>query len=77
VAGAFLHWRKNRRAPAKALFRLARTNLSHYPDTHLQLHTLALLQRIEQWIEQLENDSDDGGIRLISPQPILSLERAV
>src|SRR5204862_6359480 len=36
LAGAFVHLQKGRLRPASALFKLARSNLSKYPEGHLR-----------------------------------------
>ncbi len=54
LAGAFVHLQKNRLAPAAALFRLARENLSGYPETHDRLDLPSVRRLIEQWLGKLE-----------------------
>ena len=53
LAGAFVHVQKQRPGPAAALLRLARDNLSHYPQVH---HRLALREvncLIECWLGRI------------------------
>jgi predicted metal-dependent hydrolase len=54
LAGAFVHWQKNRPGPAAALFELARTNLRKYPATHERLNVKAVLVMIEERLRQLK-----------------------
>jgi predicted metal-dependent hydrolase len=53
LAGAFVHWQKNRPGPAAALFALARTNLQKYPATHEGLHVNSVLATINEWQQQV------------------------
>jgi predicted metal-dependent hydrolase len=54
LAGAFVHWQKNRPGPAAALFELARTNLRKYPATHESLRVKAVLVMTDEWLRQLK-----------------------
>jgi hypothetical protein len=61
-AGAFVHLQKHsaryrRLRPAAALFRLARTNLQHYPALHQGLDLQRLVGIAEEWIAQIEADN--------------------
>ena len=58
-AGAFVHMQKHtaerpRLKPAAALLKLARTNLSGYPETFYDLDVAQLLGTIERWLRDLE-----------------------
>jgi len=53
LAGAFVHWQKNRAGPAAALFGLAQANLGKYPRTHQGLDVQAVLALILDWLRQL------------------------
>ena len=53
VAGAFVHWQKNRPGPTAALFRLAQANLRKYPRTHQGLDVNAVLALIDDGLRQL------------------------
>ena len=53
LAGAFVHWQKNRPGPAVALFELARTNLRKYPAPHEGLNVKGVLAMIEDGLRQL------------------------
>lgn len=55
LAGAFVHVQKDRLAPARALLRLAQTNLGKYPALHEKLDLAALSSSIEGWSRQLES----------------------
>ena len=57
VAGAFVHWEKNRPGPTVALFTLARANLQKYPATHDGLDVKAVLAMIDEWLRQLKTAS--------------------
>jgi predicted metal-dependent hydrolase len=60
LAGAFVHWQKNRPGPAAALFELARTNLRKYPAIHERLNVKAVLVLTDDWLRQLK--AADPGI---------------
>jgi len=53
LAGACVHWQKNRPGPAVALFGLARANLNKYPATHEGLNVKGVLAMIEDALPQL------------------------
>jgi predicted metal-dependent hydrolase len=53
LAGAFVHWQKNRPGPARALFQLAQTNLRKYPATHERLSVKNVLVMTDEWLRQL------------------------
>jgi predicted metal-dependent hydrolase len=55
LAGAFVHLQKNRLRPSAALFKLARTNISKYPEMHEALDVRSVLRLIEDWLGQLES----------------------
>jgi len=57
LAGAFVHLQKNRLGPGASLLKLAQTNLARYPATHRRLDTARLLQRIAEWLRQLDGSS--------------------
>jgi predicted metal-dependent hydrolase len=73
LAGAFVHLQKQRLRPAAALFRLAERNLAEYPPRHEHLNTVAVLQLIKEWVEELEQ-TDFGRNPLDSKIPVLCLE---
>lgn len=50
VAGAFVHWQKQRLQPAAALLRLAESNLRRYPARYEALDNSLLQERIGQWL---------------------------
>jgi predicted metal-dependent hydrolase len=74
LAGAFVHWQKNRPGPAAALFELARSNLQKYPATHERLNVKAVLVMTDEWLRQLK--AADPRISLPAPAsaPQLRLE---
>ena len=53
LAGAFVHWQKNRPAPAMALLKLAKTNLRKYPATHEGLSVNGVLDLIDDGLRIL------------------------
>ena len=57
LAGAFVHLQKNRLKPSAALFKLAQTNISKYPQTHEALDVTNVLALIEKWLAQLESSN--------------------
>ena len=56
LAGAFVHLQKNRLKPAAALFRLAQSNISRYPERHENLNVRAVLGLIAEWQGELERN---------------------
>lgn len=73
LAGAFVHLQKERLKPAAALFKLARTNLLKYPQTHKNLDVAAVLRLIEVWLGWLERDAYNANPFRQRPPPVLSL----
>jgi thioredoxin-like negative regulator of GroEL len=69
LAGAFVHWNKNRPEPAASLLRLARGELGRYSGIHQRLDIEAVLKAIDGWLGQVQADP---GI-IVSPR--VSLER--
>jgi predicted metal-dependent hydrolase len=55
LAGAFVHLQKDRLKPSAALFKLARTNISKYPERHEALDVVNVLRLIEIWLGKLES----------------------
>jgi Domain of unknown function (DUF309) len=53
LAGAFVHWQKNRQGPAVALFKLAQTNLRKYPPIHEGLNVKDVLVMTDKWLIQV------------------------
>ena len=54
LAGAFVHWQKNRPGPAAALLGLARANLRKYPAIHEGLNVAGALAIVEEWQRRLK-----------------------
>jgi predicted metal-dependent hydrolase len=54
LAGAFVHWQKNRLGPAAALLGLAHANLGKYPAIHDRLNVAGALAIVEEWLRRLE-----------------------
>jgi predicted metal-dependent hydrolase len=54
LAGAFVHWQKNRPGPAAALLGLARANLRNYPAIHDGLNVAGTLAVVEGWLGRLK-----------------------
>lgn len=76
LAGAFVHLQKNRLRPAAALFKLARTNLEKYPDSHDQLNLLMVRALIENWLMELESKNFEINPLNVRHAPKLALEPA-
>jgi predicted metal-dependent hydrolase len=57
LAGAFVHFQKNRLKPASALLRLAAANLGRYPLEHQNLSVHQILARIVVWQDALVQSS--------------------
>ena len=53
LAGAFVHWQKNRPGPAAALFKLAQTNLRKYPAINEGLSVKNVLAVTDEWLSQV------------------------
>jgi predicted metal-dependent hydrolase len=53
LAGAFVHWQKNRLGPAVALLGLAQANLGKYPATHEGLNVTGVLAMAADVLRQL------------------------
>lgn len=60
LAGAFVHLRKDRLRPARALFELARANLEGYAPVHDRLDVKRVVELINNWRRQL----DEGDFRV-------------
>ncbi len=54
LAGAFVHFQKNRLQPAFALLRLAEANLSQYPPFHEGLEAGQVREMIGAWLDGRE-----------------------
>lgn len=54
LAGAFVHFQKDRLRPAGALLRLAQANLLEYPEKHQGLDLAVILKLIEAWLRRLD-----------------------
>ena len=52
LAGAFVHWQKNRPGPAVALLGLARANLRQYPAIHDGLNVASAVAMVEEWLRR-------------------------
>ena len=76
LAGAFVHWQKNRPQPAVALFKLAKANLALYPATHQRLDVARVLALINDWSASVERK--DGGVSGLNPEaaPVIPLPAA-
>ena len=74
LAGAFVHWQKQRRGPAMALFNLARTNLQRYPSRHEGLDLSSVLALVEGWLGELAAAAPEVCPPLPSQCPRLQLE---
>ncbi len=73
LAGAFVHLQKNRPAPARALFRLAQSNLAQYPAVYERLELAQAQQLVSQWLRRLDADPEASGIFPSAQPPKLCL----
>ena len=76
LAGAFVHVQKARRGPAMALFKLAKGNISRYPEQHQSLHLPTVLSVIDSWLRALESGVDSMNVEP-GQWPKLNLQRNV
>jgi predicted metal-dependent hydrolase len=71
LAGAFVHFQHDRRAPAVALLKLGRRNLAGYPARHLGLDLGRVRAQVTGWLAGAEsgrqNPLADGSPRLDPP----------
>ncbi len=74
LAGAFVHWQKNRPGPAVALLGLARANLQQYPAMHDGLNVAGALAMVEEWLRRLQAAGAAGQPLAQTSPPQLRLE---
>ena len=74
LAGAFVHWQKNRPGPAAALLGLARADLREYPAIHADLNVAGALAMVEEWLRRLPAAGAAGHPLAQSSPPQLRLE---
>ena len=74
LAGAFVHWQKQRPGPAVALFKLARTNLQKYPAIHEGLSVKKVLLVTDDWLRQLTAAPPEAVLPAPAAEPKLGLE---
>jgi predicted metal-dependent hydrolase len=74
LAGAFVHWQKNRPGPAAALLGLARANLRKYPAIHDGLNVAGALAIVEEWLRRLKAAGAAGQPLVLTSPPQLRLE---
>ena len=74
LAGAFVHWQKNRPGPATALFKLAQTNLRKYPALHEGLSLTSVLVMADEWLSQLTASPTGAFPPALTGLPHLRLE---
>jgi predicted metal-dependent hydrolase len=55
LTGAFVHLQKGRPRPAASLFKLTRANLQKFPPVHERLDVAAVLNLVENWLQQIES----------------------
>ena len=68
LAGAFVHFQKDRMRPAGALLRLAETNLQEYPVVHEGLDLTEILDLIDVWLRRLDSRTgEENPFRQESP----------
>ena len=64
LAGAFVHFQKDRLRPAGALLVLARDNLARFPAIYEGLVMVAIAQLIEEWLQRLaDREGDENPFR--------------
>ncbi len=73
LAGAFVHMQKQRLGPAAALLRLARENLSRYPQVHQRLDLVKVRSLIDLWLHTV-NALGHGDLAQKPGLPILKLQ---
>jgi predicted metal-dependent hydrolase len=76
LAGAFVHWQKNRPGPGVALFKLAQTNLRKYPTIHEGLSVTSVLVMADEWLSQLTASPPVAFPSALTGMPRLRLEAA-
>ena len=74
LAGAFVHWQKNRPGPAAALLGLAHSNLRQYPAIHEGLNVAGALAIVEKWLRRLKAAGAAGQPLAQTSPPQLRLE---
>jgi predicted metal-dependent hydrolase len=74
LAGAFVHWQKQRPGPAVALFKLARTYLQQYPAIHEGLSVMNVLLQTDEWLRQLTAVPSGAELPAPAATPQLRLE---
>jgi predicted metal-dependent hydrolase len=74
LAGAFVHWQKNRPGPSAALLGLARANLRNYPALHDGLNVAGALVLVEEWLRRLQAAGAAGQPLPQTSSPQLRLE---
>ena len=74
LAGAFVHWQKNRPGPAAALLGLAHANLHKYPAIHHGLNVAGALAMVEEWLRRLKAASPTSQLPALTSPPQLRLE---
>jgi predicted metal-dependent hydrolase len=74
LAGAFVHWQKNRPGPAAALLGLAHANLRNYPAIHDGLNVAGTLEMVEEWLGRLKAAGAASQPLALTSPPQLRLE---
>jgi predicted metal-dependent hydrolase len=73
LAGAFVHVKKGRSAPAARLLKLAQVNLEPYPATHQGLDLIGVRGLIDVWLNELNPASSNPAAIEGMPPPVLHL----
>ncbi len=73
LAGAFVHFQKDRLRPAGALLRLARENLGRYPERHEGLDLATVKQLAAVWLGHLETGAPGQNPFCTTEAPRLAL----
>lgn len=70
LAGSFVHLQKNRLRPAGALFRLSKSYLNQYPDSHERIDLKEIYALIDHWEQALTLDSGRNPLHDLPPPQI-------
>lgn len=73
LAGAFVHFQKDRLRPAGALLLLAQDNLTRFPSSHEGLMLSSITELIDVWIARLANREGEANPFKDFPAPILDV----
>lgn len=75
LAGAFVHIQRNRRGPALALFRLARSNLVEFLPDHKDLDVALVIEMVDAWVARTEHAQMVSGLLQEGHSRVMKLRR--